>query len=154
MLIQTINWWLYYILWEASISYNCMSSQFPPMHSAFKDNHGTVVTKCLLKLQFCFEVGGALPICDLCFHASSLPCLHTFWHACHPYIFLRKTRHLNKCLAYLWWSYTTSLSIAYIVHRRHTSIERVLTQIAWYISDSRWWSAVSTSHTPKLNFQG
>ena len=24
---------------------------------------------------------GALPICDLCFHASSLPCSHTFWHA-------------------------------------------------------------------------
>ena len=25
---------------------------------------------------------GALPVyVDLCFHASSLPCLHTFWHA-------------------------------------------------------------------------
>ena len=25
---------------------------------------------------------GALPVyIDLCFHASSLPCLHTFWHA-------------------------------------------------------------------------
>ena len=23
-------------------------------------------------------------ICDLCFHASSLTCLHTFWHAFHP----------------------------------------------------------------------
>ena len=35
-----------------------------------------------------------------------------------------KTRRLNKFLAYLWWSYTALLSIAYIARRRHPYIHR------------------------------
>ena len=53
MLIQTI-WWLYNILWEASIS---ISSDLQHCNFPSKGSHATVVTKYLLKLQFCFCSG-------------------------------------------------------------------------------------------------
>ena len=49
--------------------------------------------------QFCNKVGTTLEH-DLCFHASSLPCLHTFWHAiptssyiCNVFYFLVSILH-------------------------------------------------------------
>ena len=43
-----------------------------------------------------FSRDGALPVRDLCFHASSLPCLHTFWRAILTSFYI----HLLVCIVF------------------------------------------------------
>ena len=47
---------------------------------------------------------------DLCFHASSLPCLHIYFLACHPYILLHFLCFLYSCFYTFLISVTTRLN--------------------------------------------
>ena len=42
------------------------------------------------------EIGFCLYV-DLCFHASSLPCLHTFWHAIPTYYYFLIGKRTKTC---------------------------------------------------------
>ena len=51
---------------------------------------------------------GALPIRDLCFHASSLPCSDTFWHAIPTSFYIFNVFYF--LFLYFFWCYNLSYS--------------------------------------------
>jgi len=107
------------------------------------------------------DVGmGLCQYIDLCFHASSLPCLHVFWHAIPTSFYIFNVFYFLVCngLTTIGWKWNCFVNTAHTycclliaLHTIYEQIDIFYTRLPQYLSSSATPSTDSSGRNDMLN---